>query len=612
MDLITSILSIFANPWTIISLVFWGIVLLAAYVLRKRKDAAYIFFPLLAMFKTKRLNNFIRNISRKAPRFWRAFWTIGIFVSFCFTIIAFWYFFSNLISLIIAPQIQNAIVPIIPGVTISLPVFAYLLLPLLFIMTTHEFAHGISASIDDVEVVSTGVLGVGVFFLIGFGAFVEVDERKLRSSRYKRNTRLRISAAGTYVNAITAGIAFIILLAFPYINAPYYRYSVQIAQMQTQAQGGFNYGNLTAGDVLVGIKEGSGDYIYLDYGAYVYINYNSGITLNDVLTNKSGISCAIGDVLTIYTYNPNSDIEQEKNVTLGPKYNIGIEFEKHNDSAIIITNILSLEEGGNNYDKGLTESLVITKVNGTAINYTSGNTLEKFLTNYNLDELNLTAVDSSVYSLDVEVSGVFIGLQYGSFYWMHVSSIGKLFGPGWADFIYREFLWLFTIAFSIVLFNMLPLPIFDGDRVLKELINWGIGEGSYRSKKKKKDKLYFEKGAEKYGLSEYRVEKIDSVKIVISEDRMRGEREEITLSEDNYELIDDIGDEFKDTILLKLPEQSSIKKNSIVEVTYEHYYDEKMTLKKFILNTIRVVTVTLVALNFIISIAKFGSYFFWL
>ena len=612
MDLITTILSLFANPWTIISLIFWTIVLLAAYLLRKKKDAAYIFFPLLAMFKTKRLNNFIKNISRKAPRFWRVFWTIGIFVSFCFTIIAFWYFFSNLISLLIAPQIQNAIVPLIPGVTISLPVFAYLLLPLLFIMTTHELAHGISASVDDVEVVSTGVMGVGVFFLIGFGAFVEVDERKLRSSRYKRNTRLRISAAGTYVNAITAGIAFIILLAFPYINAPYYRYSVQIAQMQTQAQGGFNYGNLTAGDVLVGIKEGSGDYVYLDYGAYVYINYNSGFTLSDVLTNQSSISCAVGDVLTIYTYNPNSDIEQEKNITLGPKYNIGIEFEKHNDTAIIITNILSLEEGGNNYNKSLTENLIITEVNGTIINYTSGNTLENFLTNYNLNELNLTAADSTVYSLDIDVSGVFIGLQYGSFYWMYVNSIGKLFGPGWVDFIYREFLWLFTIAFSIVLFNMLPLPVFDGDRVVKELINWGVGEGSFRVKKKKKDRLYFDEDAKKYGLSEYRVEYIDSVKIIVNEDRITREKDEITLSEESYELIDDIGDGFKDTMLLKIPDQSSIKKNSTIEVTYECFYDEKMKLKKFILNTIRVVTLTLVAFNFIISIAKFGSYFFWL
>ena len=382
--------------------------------------------------------------------------------------------------------------------------------------------------------------------------------------------------------------------------------------MQTQAQGGFNFGNLTSGDVLVGIKEGSGDYIYLDYGESIYLDYNSGVTLNDVLTNQSSISCVIGDVLTFKTYNPSSDIEQEKSVTLGPSYNIGIDFEKYNDTAIKITKIYTESEGGNNYNKSLSENLIITEVNGTAINYISGDTLEKFLTNYPLNDLNLTAANSTVYSLDIEVDGVFIGLRYGSYYWMHVNSVGKLFGPGWPDFVYKEFVWLFVIAFSITLFNMLPLPIFDGDRITKELINWGIGEGSYKAKKKKKDKVYFKKDEMKYGLSEFRVEQIESVKIVVNEDRMTREKDEITLSEDNYELIDDIGDGFKDTVLLKFPEQSSIKENASIEVTYEHYFDEKMKTKKTILNIIRILTLTLIASNFIISIAKFGSYFFWL
>ncbi len=160
------------------------------------------------MFKTKKLNNLIRRISKKSPRFWRVFWNIGIFVSFGLTIYGFYFFFSNIINLLFQPSIENAIGLLIPGVTIDLPIFMYLLLPLLFIMTTHEFAHGISASNDGVEVKSTGVLGVGLFYLVGFGAFVEVDERELRSPKFKRNTRFRIATSGTFVNAITAGVAF--------------------------------------------------------------------------------------------------------------------------------------------------------------------------------------------------------------------------------------------------------------------------------------------------------------------------------------------------------------------------------------------------------------------
>ncbi|GAJ16997.1 unnamed protein product, partial [marine sediment metagenome] len=123
-----------------------------------------------------------------------------------------------------------------------------------FIMTTHEFAHGISASIDGVEIKSTGVLGVGLFYLVGFGAFVEVDERELRSSKFHRNTRLRIAAAGTYVNALTAGLAFLLILSFPTLISPFYVQVTQVYSVLTPQDGGFNNGTLEAGDAIIAIK----------------------------------------------------------------------------------------------------------------------------------------------------------------------------------------------------------------------------------------------------------------------------------------------------------------------------------------------------------------------
>ena len=210
------ILDFLLNPWFIISLIFWLIVLLLVFLLRKKKGAYYLFFPLLAMFKTKRLNKFIGKISRKRPKFWRIFWTIGIFVSFGFTIYAFYFFLTNFINLIINPKPEQAIVLLIPGVTIDLPLLFYLILPLLFIITTHEFAHGIAASSDGLDIKSTGVLGAGLFFVIGFGAFVEIDEREANSKKVNRYTRLRIASAGTYINGITAGVAFILLLCLMY------------------------------------------------------------------------------------------------------------------------------------------------------------------------------------------------------------------------------------------------------------------------------------------------------------------------------------------------------------------------------------------------------------
>lgn len=596
-------LDFFFNPWFIISLIFWILVALLAYLLRNRKEAAYLFFPLLAMFKTKKLNNLIKKISRRAPKFWKIFWTIGIFVSFGFTIFAFYFFFANFINLIINPRIEQAVVLLIPGVTIDLPLLFYLILPLLFILTTHEFAHGIAASVDGVDIKSTGVLGAGFFFIIGFGAFVEVDERELNSIKFHRNTRLRIAAAGTYINSITAGIAFILLLSFPLMISPYYRNVTQINSVLKKEEGGFNYGNVTKGDVILAIKKKDTpdtEYVNID-------NYNKK-TLSNILNNKTSLLCSVGDNLSLRIYQPSNDKYFVKNVTLGPRYNLGITYQYISNSELKITKVYTDVEGGNNYGN-ITKGVIINKIDGMPINVSNGDTLEYSLTSFNLKTINFSS-DTQTWTLDVDVVGVVIGIITYS-YFMHKNDIAKFFTSFFPEFLLREIAWLFIIAFSITLFNNLPLPIFDGDRMVKELINWGIGE-DYKEIKKKKDKYQFTPDAYEYDLSEYRVENVNSVKISIQDPSKIKEPSEILLSEDNYNLIDKFGDGFKETLILDLPEQSKLDKNSIVEISYEYWYDRKRPLKRAIINTLRLFTLIIVAGNLILSIVKFGSPTFWI
>jgi membrane-associated protease RseP (regulator of RpoE activity) len=584
------------NPWFLISVIFWVIVVFFVVLLRNKKGAYNFFFPLLAMFKTQKLNNIIVRLSKKNPKFWRTFWNIGIFVSFGFIIYALFFFFINLINLIYQPSIEQAIVPLIPGVTIGLPVFFYLILPLLFIMTTHEFAHGISASVDGVEIKSTGVLGVGVFYLIGFGAFVEVDERMLRSRIFHRNTRLRIAAAGTFVNGITAGIAFILILSFPTLISPFYVQVPQVYKVLTAEEGGFNEGNLKYGDVIISIKkQGETDL------QYVSLDYNRGIDLTAILNNETRIKCAVGDNLTLKVYNPVSDGINEKNVILGPRYDIGIEYKDLNDTALKITY---------NYTSNLATNIIITKINGTIINKTNGYTLGYLLTGFNLKTLNLSSNSGDSYILDVKVDGVFVGVQSIPF-WMHKNDFAKFFTSNWPDFLYKEIVWLFVISFSITIFNMMPLPIFDGDRVIKELINWSIGD-DYSTPRKKKERFIFKENEPECELSEYHVEKIDRVRILLDERTSEGETGNIELNPTNYELIDKIGDGFKDTVLINLPEDTAIKENSVFEISYEYLHDNKKKLKSVILNSIRLITLIVIGGNFLLSFIKFGFNLFWL
>lgn len=601
------ILSILLNPWFLLSVLFWGIVGIMSYLLRKKKEALLIFFPFLALFKTKRLNNLILKISKRAPKFWRTFWTIGIFVSFSFTIFAFYFFFINLIDLILNPRIENAVTPLIPGVTVSLPLFMYLIIPILFVMTTHEFAHGIAASNEGVEVKSTGILGAGLFYIIGMGAFVEVNERELGSSKFHRNTRLRIAAAGTFVNAVTAGIAFFLLLNFPLLISPYYGAQVyQVDTVLTEEQGGFNENNLEKGDVIRAVKKkGSNEnFIYLD----------SHRSLTDVLENDTRkIKCSVGDELTLKIYRPRIDKSVEKDIILGPRYKIGFIYEYESNNKLKITYVLSKEQDGNNYNEGLEKDLIITKINGTNINIEKGNTLEKYLTNYNLTAMKLTSQEGKNYHLDVDLDGVRIGILT-KLYWMPKSDWSKMLGGDFPEFLLRELIWLWIIAFSVTLFNMLPLPIFDGDRVLKELVNWGVGEKYVRTKKKK-DRIFYKKGENNYDLSEYRVVNVDSVKIIMQDSqksKMRIEnRSEIILNENKYSLIDKIGDGYKATVSFDFSEDINLNDNSIIEVLYEYWYDEKRKRKKVILNTIRTITLFLVAANFILSFVLLGAVTFW-
>jgi membrane-associated protease RseP (regulator of RpoE activity) len=582
------------------------VVLLLVFLLRKREGAAYLFFPLLAMFRTKRLNRLIKRISRKRPKSWRVFWTIGVFVSFSFTIYAFYFFFSNFVNLIIDARPEYGIYPLMPGGTINLPLFSYMILPLLFIVTTHEFAHGIAASADELDIKSTGVLGAGLFFVIGFGAFVEIDEREANSSKVSRYTRLRIASAGTYINGITAGLAFVLILIFPLMISPWYRQVTQVNTVFKEEEGGFNYGNLSSGDAILAIKKkGTND------TNYVYLDENKGISLSNILSNKTALQCSVGDNLTLKTYSPFLDIFQEKNVTLGPRYYIGIQYQYLvNGSGFEITKIISESEDGNNFDKNLTVGLIIEEVNGIPINVSNGDTLEKiFALSFILTTINFSQ-NSLNWTLDVATIGVIIGV-YTNSYFMFKNDVGKFFTSSFPEFFLRELSWLFLIAFSITLFNMLPLPIFDGDRLVKELINWGIGE-DYKSVKTKNETLIFKTGENDYELSEYRVEKINSIKMIIEDESKLTQPSNIILAEENYELFDKIGDGFKDTVSLKLPEQSTLSEGTKVEISYDYWYDEKKKVKSIIINVLRAITLFILAGNFIISITKFGGVLFWI
>jgi hypothetical protein len=164
------------------------------------------------------------------------------------------------------------------------------------------------------------------------------------------------------------------------------------------------------------------------------LDLNQGISLTSILSNSTRIKFSIGDNLTLKTFNPFSDSYSKKNVTLGPRYDTGIRYEyTDNGMGLRITY---------NYSSDTETNILIEKINGTAINKSNGDTLEILLTSFNLKAINLTTGTGVDYILDVEVVGVFVGVQ-STYYWMHLNDFAKFFTANWPDFLFRELIWLF-------------------------------------------------------------------------------------------------------------------------------------------------------------------------
>ncbi|MHA1792933.1 MAG: site-2 protease family protein, partial [Promethearchaeota archaeon] len=284
-----TLLNFILSPFFLMSLLFWVGILVLIFVLKafKKSKALSVFFPFLVMLKTKRLNKFIRKIAKFNLKIWKIIWTIGIFVSFSFTIYGLYFFTSNLFKLIFTmsvgetPSPETQVIPLVPGLTINFDTFTFLIIPILFVITTHELSHGISANVDNIPVKGTGVFGLGLFVVIGFGAFVEIDEKAYKSGRYSGWAKARLAGAGSFTNAILAVVALLIAINFTLMISPFWGApnGAHINRVLSSDDGGHNQGILQEGDIIHVIN---GTEIKGQYDLSVYLTYN--VSQNDTLS----------------------------------------------------------------------------------------------------------------------------------------------------------------------------------------------------------------------------------------------------------------------------------------------------------------------------------------
>ncbi len=218
---------------------FWSVLYLAFGKKSEEKDEGLQIDLFIAMWRTKRLLGFIDSIANKYKRFWRVYATLGIFVGYAGMLFVFYMLIKSALIAVKAKAQVAGVQLVIPGVTIPL---WYGIIGLIVVMFVHELSHGFVARAENLPLKSVGLL----LFVVIPGAFVEPDEENLKKASLI--SRLRVYAAGSMANLLTA---FIAMLLLSFVLTPVLQYSgVEVAKLDTV---GPAKDYLKVGDVIVGI-----------------------------------------------------------------------------------------------------------------------------------------------------------------------------------------------------------------------------------------------------------------------------------------------------------------------------------------------------------------------
>jgi membrane-associated protease RseP (regulator of RpoE activity) len=620
-----------------------------------------------------------------------------------------------LVALIVNPKPENALMPLIPGVTINLITFSYFIIPLLIVLTVHEFSHAIAAEIDGIKIKSSGLMGGGIFFVVLYGGFVEIDEFQLESRKVSSKTRLRVASAGIWSNIILAGIFYLLVNNFPAIMSTYYNGEVfQIDQVVPLNQGGFNEYNIMTGDIVTKIN-----------GTSVDLNQNRDLTA--FLSNKTDLKCSIGDQLVLSVRREGEQKEINRTIILGHRAFIGFAYSKHNETSLIVDKVYNTIIGGNNEGK-IFPGLIITKIMNIPINYSNyDQTLEYYLQhnipNYkviltdinNIDYLvdvnffpavagshalynvftglifenissnsvNITNVlknatenginegnipestiithvngipinistvsfkqfimDSinpqpGVYMIFTDINGqnytintaeipvipVYVGITTKS-YWLERNFIGKILGPTFPNWLEIEMVFTWIVSFSVALFNLLPVSIFDGGRLFKEVIHRIIGSDIKPKVKKKQHYMYDSKDGAIQHLMTHNIYEVEAVSKLIqnyekspmsnvnnveNSTRSDAELESLPKVPLNFTPLDTTGNGFIDSIQFT-PDQIPNSKD-ILEVDFIADVDQLEAKKKRAMSIVSWTIGGIIIANFLLSMIKLGTGIFWI
>jgi len=162
--------------------------------------------PYYVMFKSTILNDILLRIGGWHPGFWRILGNMAIVSFFGQVSFLTYLLFQNLYRFLFVPAEANPVMPIIPGVTISMGSLPLFLAAAGMVILFHELGHGIMCAVEGIKVKSSAIL----FAIITFGGAVEPEEESMLAA--PMISQLRVFAIGSFVNLLMGVLVNLLFL----------------------------------------------------------------------------------------------------------------------------------------------------------------------------------------------------------------------------------------------------------------------------------------------------------------------------------------------------------------------------------------------------------------
>lgn len=302
------------TTFQIILIVLMGLLILSfiGNMLNLQKYGIYI-IPIGIIFRTKFFNKILEKMGDKGKRFWKFMYDTGKILTGIISIGLLGFFIVNPFLILFNSPGSIGIQLIIPGVTIDFKIALLFILPILVVLIPHEIAHAVMARREGIEIKSSGIFLVLVFF----GGFVELLQDSLEKAEDK--SKIKVLLNGSAINAVFSLLFVALFFLTPAIVSIGYGPSDGVLITNIYDDYPADTVGIEVGDVIVSIGKYNDSLGEIVYSPALSVSDYNTIMLTNLEADPFYITLLDSSNITIIPtkINPSSNTTSSSNIYLG-------------------------------------------------------------------------------------------------------------------------------------------------------------------------------------------------------------------------------------------------------------------------------------------------------